>query len=548
MRGTWKTYLMASLGIILLSAGCGGAGSPSASVSGSGRSGGSAIGIQGGVGISNSVKSPSEMNVGDLMGIEFQGADEMNIDFEGADPDAEYILIVGSANAGGFGTAMQVTNDINSLLPNLAYDEENVDQGNLLFKSASLNSNDVTENFHNQLREAELDVAEEDFSFSKASMTSKGVSKSVALGEVDTFQVLSSISSVSSFVDVDSRLECLGERIAVYVDTRVSDDVLSAQDIEKLCAMYDRAAGIEDEILGASPDVDGDGVVHAHITYAVNSLGAHAGGIVTGYFWAGHRDREVVHLVAPDPNGSYGPAVSKEMALNNFLPAVFPHELQHLKNYYQRVGVQGVSPDEAWKNEGLSHLFEDVVGWNMENYSRYDLALSSPSSTKVVAGSSPNLLERGASYLFLRFLYEQSENPNEFLRNMVRSELSGVEAVQEAFDGPDDFNQFSEFFGRWTVAVAMTNRGVTADSRYTYKARTLNAETQTWQGVCLICEPDDGRGTVLEGVYMSEYDGFNATNIKASAAKYYQVSEAPSEITLKGTHDGGNFGVLIRTK
>ena len=258
-------------------------------------------------------------------------------------------------------------------------------------------------------------------------------------------------------------------------------------------------------------------------------------------------NRQVVFTLAPDNGGDYGPAISTSFAMSNLLPAVFPHELQHLISYKEHVFEQGGSAEVSWLNEAASHFMEDYLGHGNENPSRYDLFLANPAAASVVTSSSPDLMERGAGFLFLRFLYEQSDNPELFLQSLEHTSLVGVDNLESAFNGPEDFDQFSEFFGRWTVALALSGRGVTTDSRYVYQDRTFNNSTGKWQGVCLICDADDNRGTQLAGPTLTNFNNYSAAFVDSSAAKYYYMDNVPSSLVLQST-GGADFGMLIRVQ
>ncbi len=94
--------------------------------------------------------------------------------------------------------------------------------------------------------------------------------------------------------------------------------------------------------------------------------------------------------------------------------------------------------------------------------------------------------------------------------------------------------------------MAMTDRGISQDSRYIYRARVKNATTGNWQGVCLSCNLDDNRGTVVNGVHLNAYNGVQTANISPSAMMFFDLKTLPKQMALAGTERGGNFGVLIR--
>ncbi|MFH0800121.1 MAG: hypothetical protein V2A66_08085 [Pseudomonadota bacterium] len=538
--------------LVFLLAGCGGYNDSSSTLSES--SGGGSSG--GGTGITNTFSSPAEMSVGDIMPIEF-GSSSVSVDFSSVASGAKFILTLGSSATAGSLSSIQLSTDL--ALPEL----DPLAKG-MVAQVAPLG--DESDGFGPQemlsawLRASEtvLPSTEEpiqsvgDSSFSKAMSV-----KDVSVGNTDTFRVLGSLSSTSSYVDVVGEVRCVKSNVVFYVDTAVGNDIISDADVQTLCNDFDSVAGDEQKLLGEISDVDGDGKLHILMTKQINRLGALGGGIITGYFYAGDlydrsssnqasNNREVIYTMVPDPQGQYGTTISKNFAMSNLLPAVLPHELQHAISYNQHVFVNGGMPEDNWLNEGMSHLTEDVMGCGMENPSRYSLYLASPSTSAVVTQSSPNLVQRGASYLFLRYLYEQSSNGSAFLSALEKTSKHGVDNLESAFSGPSGMNQFSEFMARWSIALAMTDQGISQDGRYIYKARTKNSLTGKWDGVCLSCDADDGRGTVMNGVHMNTYYGTHTANVSPSALMFFNMTTLPKTMKLAGTQSSGNFGILIR--
>lgn len=550
-KGGWALVVAV---VLMCLVGCGGNSGGSGSNSGSSSRGGS-----GGTGISNTVTSPSDMQVGDLMAVDFGSSTSESLDFSGVASGAKFILAIGSYNNSGSGTSMQLSTDISNVTARQfsAYVEPEVEGAGS--EGDGYASQEV---FDAWLRASEdaLPYSENSYSAAiyKNSVVKSASIKAVSLGQTETFRVLSSLSSTSSYVEVTGEVRCSKDNVAFYVDTSVSDDILSDADISVLCNEFDGVAATEQSLFGSMSDVDGDGKLHVLMTKQINKLGALGGGIITGYFYAGDlyersssnqvsNHREVIYTMVPDPDGVWGTDISNEFAMSNLLPAVLPHELQHAISYNQHVFVNAGLPEENWLNEGLSHLAEDVLGYGMENPSRYSLYLSSPSTYGLVTLGSPNLMERGASFLFLRFLYEQSDSSSAFLTAMLNTSLQGVDNLENAFNGQSEsFDEFSEFMSRWTVALIMTNMGISSDSRYVYRDRTQNGTTGNWEGVCLICDADDNRGTALDGVHLNQYMGFHNSSIDAAAAKFYNITSIPDEIQMDGTDGGGNFGILVR--
>ena len=549
--GIREVGLMVILVVFLAVAGCGGASNANSDLSSGG-------GSSGGTGITSVFDSPSEMGVGDIMPIEFGDSAEALVDFVGVESGTKFVMAVGSYSESGSGTSMRMASDLalpepSSLTKGMGLD--GVEEPGDGYGAAEI--------LHAWLRASESDLHEYEIPV-MAPAASKAMSlggmKAASVGSSKTFKVLNSITSTSSCVDVTASARCVGDNVVFYVDNSIegTDSDLSASDMDELCENFDSIAAEEQDLLGDLSDKDGDGKLNVLMTKQVNRLGSLGGGIITGYFYAGDlytesgsnpctNYGEIIYTMVPDPSGEHGTAISNSFAMSNLLPAVLPHELQHAISYNQHVFVNGGAPEENWLNEGMSHLMEDLMGYNVENPSRYAMYLSSPSSYGLVTQASPNLMERGAAYLFLRFLYEQAADGDAFLRNLIDTSSLGVDNLEAAFDGSEDFNDFSELVSRWVVALAMTDRGISSDRRYTYKERTFNSVTGNYEGVRLEGAADDNRGTVLDGVNLNRFTGSGLSNIDAGTAKFYELSTIPDEITLSGSSLGGNFGVLIRT-
>lgn len=509
----------------------------------------------GGTGITSTFGSPSEMGVGDIMPIEFGEATSVSVDFSGVESGTNFILAVGSYNTSGSGTSMQLAAALAapveaSLTKGIALDEDIEDGG--------FGPGEIMDAWL-RASESELPFTEMPLRQMGETRAFKAISAKATLGATETFRILASLSSTSSYAEVSGRARCVGTNTVFYVDTTVGSDSISDSDITTLCNEFDSVAGEEQGLMGGTSDVDRDGKLHVLMTPQINRLGAMGGGIITGYFYAGDlyeqstsnptsNHREIIYVLSPDPTGRYGTAISKEFAMSNLLPAVLPHELQHAISYNQHVFVGGGVSEENWLNEAVSHLAEDILGYGVENPSRYAMYLASPSTYGVVTQGSPNLMERGAAYLFLRFLYEQASSGSGFLKDLVSTSSRGVDNLEAAFAGPSNMNEFSEFMARWTIALAMTDRGLTQDARYIYRSRAQNSSTGNWEGVTMEGDAEDGRDTVLEGVHLNQYYGYHSPSIDASAAIFYDVTTPPSTMTISGTQGGGNFGVLIRSQ
>jgi hypothetical protein len=178
----------------------------------------------------------------------------------------------------------------------------------------------------------------------------------------------------------------------------------------------------------------------------------------------------------------------------------------------------------------------------MESFFEY------PQDVRLITASSPDLAARGASYSFLRFLYEQTDDPDQFLSNLLHSNLSGAENVVAAFDGSNpNFDDWSEFMRRWAIALVLTNGGISANELFQYKPRTVNETTGHYEGICTICDTEDGRNTVLYGPAITEWISGNIElSLSGTATAFYSIESPPNTITVENTSETNVQGILIR--
>jgi hypothetical protein len=470
------------------------------------------------------------MGVGDLYYVTFNSG-VATLDFSSADTAAKYKLIVQSTTSTG---------------------------SNISATAAALGK-DPKGTLDNNLRDAEMSLA--DSGKEPAYRASPGVSVTKSLGSEKSFRVLSSISSTTSYQTVTATSRCVKDHIELYIDSVLTDEHLTSDDISSLCDKFEYAAAIDEATFGASSDINGDGRVAVLVTHAINELGASGGGIVTGYFYASDlyprsssnttsNEMEIVYILAPDPNGDFGISISKSFAMDNLMTAVVPHELQHAINYNQHVLVNGGSSEKSWLNEGLSHFAEDAVGFGQENPSRVEVFLSEPAYYPIAPSSSPDLGERGAEFLFIRYMYERAANPSGFITNLLNTTYTGQDNIEAAFAGTDyGFDEWEEFIRRWAVAVALTNTGISATPEYQFSDRGYNSTTAHWTGVCLICDTEDGRGTSLSGPSFATIGSSSQTvYLYGTAAEFYSINSHFNTITLTGSSSASLQGVLIRVE
>lgn len=503
--------------------------------------------------ITNTAGSPAAMNIGDVYTVTFDETNNGIIDFSGTDSSAQFILVVSAIDTVQSSRTVQLSDE------NTEFDISEDVESNQGEKWKDMTVRDALDQ---QLRGVEMELSanqNHERYFAAKAMLGKSVQKEYRAGQMESFNVLASLSSFSSYKTVQGEVKCVSDNVVFYVDTQVkryNPSDLTDADVEQLCTSFDKVAGKEFEIFGEPSDINEDGRIAVLMTPQVNRLGAMGGGIITGFFFANDlysgsnsNNREIIYVLVPDSEGTYGVSISKSFAMDNLLPAVLPHELQHAINYNQKVFVADGSSEENWLNEGLSHFAEDLVGFGQENPSRVEVFLNNPSYYGPITSGSPDLAERGAIYLFLRYLYEQASDGKVFIWNLLHSNLTGTANLEAAFAGiSEDFNQVSEFLLRFNATLVMSSFNLSKDLKYSYAERVKNSETNHWEGVCLNCDTEDGRGTILSGISLATYYGVSQINIGAVSSQFYKITSFPQEIKLSANAAGSYGASLIRFK
>ncbi|MBI2346746.1 MAG: hypothetical protein HYV03_07715 [Deltaproteobacteria bacterium] len=501
--------------------------------------------------MTNTVSSAAEMKTGDIYQVVLDAGESQVIDMDGVAQGAQFELaILNLATSGNVTTAL--TSSDASVLANLAADHPEDEDG---WEDPSLQ-----EAFDNHLRGLELALAAEAPPPVRASLGKAAIARSASvpsIGSTESLHVLSGLSG-GGYTDVVGRVACVTAQTIFYVDTEVdrkNPKDLSADDVNGLCEKFQKAIEVEFSLFGQPSDINGDQHIAVLMTPQVNRLGSSQGGIITGFFFANDlypgrssNSREILYIMVPDTAGLYGLPIEKSFAMNNLIPAVMVHELQHAINYNTHVLAGQGKPEEAWLNEGLSHLAEDLLGYGIENPARYALYLQRPEIYGLVTAGSPGLAERGGIFLLLRYLYEQHGDGKQLVWDLLHSPATGVANIEAAYASTDEgFDQFSEFLIRWGATLLLNNRGISADPRFQYADR-LQASTGYWQGVCTICDADDNRGTVLSGVKRASYMSKMGVSLEPAATQYYLIDTVPAQINIAAPSSAPFGAVLIRTK
>lgn len=366
---------------------------------------------------------------------------------------------------------------------------------------------DTTEILHARLRGLENEIPE------NVPPPPKYHSRFAQKNSGRTFKVMTSFSDSANFTTVTASLAYVGDHFNVYVDNRDAGSV-PPDALRATCSAFDAVVDTERALFGSESDVDGNGKFLVLLTREINAIGDNLGGVVTGYFYGTDlfdeaafpesNGGELIYGMVPNPDGALGKSrVSLDLYLNNILPGVLPHEYQHMINFNRHRFLAGTKSEAAWLNEGLSHLAEDVYSTDdtgymrvsgIENSSRAMHYLRNISEACLSCGTT--LAQRGGSYLFLRYLYEQAEqvlltgpqNGAAFLEMLTDGYERGIPNLREGISGePDDTESFATAFANFGAALALSHSGASEDARFNFS------------GINLRAAQDDNRGTILNG-------------------------------------------------
>ncbi len=288
--------------------------------------------------------------------------------------------------------------------------------------------------FHRMLRERERALARSPAA-QLARLTSPArVLVPPTVGSSRDFQVCKT-ATCSSFVTVTATAQYVGSKTALYLDDSVPAGGLTPTEVANFGALFDQQLyAIDTTAFGRESDIDANGIVAVLLTDQVNALSPNCestGQIIVGYFFgldllAGQpnsNDGEVFYGLVPDPSK---PLCASKARVLDLLPPTLIHEFQHMISFNRHVLLSGGAAEETWLNEGLSHFAEELGGRQVTSGSctggnclnqfaagnllnAFDY-LTAPATTYLVepGNSSGTLRERGANWLFVRWLADQS--------------------------------------------------------------------------------------------------------------------------------------------
>jgi len=315
--------------------------------------------------------------------------------------------------------------------------------------------------FHDALRAAEADFAGRPRSALAAAPSDAATAAEIGVGDRRTFRVCSKFdcNTLEDFSLVDAEARYVGKRAALYQDLTAPAGGFATTDFETLGALFDEQLyDVATRAFGAESDVDLNGRVLILFTPVVNRLTPAAEcsqAFVTGFFFGididpafANDDRsnhgEVFYAIVPDSAQTLTCRFTVAQ-VRRLVPVTFIHEFQHMISYHQRVLVRGASAEELWLNEAMSHLAEELGAFRMlslgdtKSFSEFAIGdllnafvyLKDPEPQHMLFKVTPGTIEeRGASWLFLRWVVDQFGDP--VIRRLSETSLRGQQNIAAA--------------------------------------------------------------------------------------------------------------------
>lgn len=415
----------------------------------------------------------------------------------------------------------------------------------------------------------------------------------------------------------------------------VSGEIAMVEDVETPAAIsdaeYQSLADEFDDVVfaadtayfGPPSDIDGNERVIVLLTPEVNKLSDPGGStFVAGFFLPtdlaesgdgggnandksgncpSSNEAELLYLLAPDPNGDFGPVVDAERAKEN-ARSVSSHEFEHLLSAVQRLifGSGGFATlEDVWLGEALAHLAEEIVGlkkigaalranlafgdvastqdeidafntFQIQNFARTRQYMLDPEGTLTLGdvnerdpGGIESLKMRGFAYTFARWLGDQygpsgdgtlpGSREQELFRFLSRggeSHLTGVDNVEAALSEVAGVSRtWRELLPDHFPSLSVDDQGVSG------LPEAHQFLTWDYRDVFLGLHENEGSGQTFTEEYPLSVSasGFGSTTVdfelRSSAAKHFSFSGSgpvpPFSITLTD-QTGGALAEKVR--
>ena len=317
-----------------------------------------------------------------------------------------------------------------------------------------------------------------------------------ALGSSQAFHVLSDFANSNTYTTDTATLKYIGTHLLIYQSKNApappngfSDAQIAAFGNTFDLDLYT----IDVATFGSPSDIDANGRVIVLLSPIINKLTASSTcatqGYIAGFFNAvdllptqfvgKSNGAEVFYSLVPDPQATFSCAHTID-AVGQLTPSTFIHEFQHMISFGQHAIMRDGNDEDSWLNEGLSHIAEELGSRYYENrfppptgrtdpdqafpdssqgfisgdlFNSYHYLLDPASTDAGDKASVSNwgsgdgtLVQRGAAWLFLRWLGDQQDSL--VYGRLDQTTLTGIPNVEGASGAT-----FSTLFGEFAIAL-----------------------------------------------------------------------------------------------
>jgi hypothetical protein len=317
------------------------------------------------------------------------------------------------------------------------------------------------------------------------------------------FSVCSNLTC-SVFKHITATARAVDSTLVIYVDNAAPANGLSDFDLDTLGKTFDnRLYAVDTSAFGRESDVDGNGKVIVLMTPLVNKLVTKkqcndaGGGFVAGFFFGADIDpfyagdsrfnhAEVFYSLVADRDSTLS-CPHPVLEVKHVVPVTFIHEFQHMISYNQHVLILDGDPEVLWLNEGFSHYAEELGGRSYlpadsttfsrfvipgDLYNAYQYLDSTGNHFLLPTEGIGSLAERGAAWLFVRYLVDQQRSDTSFAasaavtRPMEATTLTGAANVANTTGVP-----FDQTVTNWALANYVSDLpGFTAPAALKYSS------------------------------------------------------------------------------
>jgi hypothetical protein len=277
----------------------------------------------------------------------------------------------------------------------------------------------------------------------------------------------------AAYATVQGDLQAAGRHCQVYLDHDNPDPAALVPTVADIVHTFDEEVYPRTgQVFGHAVDVDRDGRFTVLLTGWLGKL--QGGRVSLGGFVRG--SDFYPDLAAPFGNRCDMMYLNTTLQPGPHLRTLLAHEYTHAVVFSEHV-FGDYLPDarredeEAWLNEGLAHLAEDLHGYSWSNLDyRVSAFLAAPERYRLVvpdyyrAGLWRNPGSRGATYLFLRWCL--GRHGEDLPARLVQSNLHGVDNLEAATREP-----FDDLFRQWSAALLLAGSNLGPEPAHPFGPR-----------------------------------------------------------------------------